>query len=60
VPGRNNAFEVVSGKDTNIQQLGQAMASFGAENPGMATATTSAPASTTTPSNWLAPPAAHS
>jgi uncharacterized protein (TIGR03118 family) len=59
VPGHRNAFEIVGGNDMNIQQLGQAMASFGAENSSMGTATTNAPASTTTPSNWLAPPAAH-
>jgi uncharacterized protein (TIGR03118 family) len=59
VPGRNDAFKMVDGHDMNVQQLGQAMASFGAENPGMGTTTTSAPGSTTTTSNWLAPPAAH-
>ena len=59
VPGHHNAFEIVGGNDMNIQRLGQAMASFGAENPSMGTTTTNAPASTTTPSNWLAPPAAH-
>ena len=44
--GHKNAFEIVDGNDMNVQQLGQAMASFGAENPGMGTTTTSAPAST--------------
>jgi hypothetical protein len=41
------------------QQLGQMMASFGAENPSMSTTATNAPASTTTISDLLAPPAAH-
>jgi hypothetical protein len=50
---------MIAGNDTNIQQLGQAMASFGAENPSMGTTTTNAPTSTTTTSKWLAPPAAH-
>ena len=59
VPGHSNAFDIVRGNDMNIQQLGQAMASFGAENPSMGTTTVNASASTTTPHNWLAPPAAH-
>jgi uncharacterized protein (TIGR03118 family) len=59
VPGHSHAFEIVGRNDMNIQQLGQAMASFGAENPSMGTTTTNPPASTTTPHNWLAPPAAH-
>src|SRR5262249_12703684 len=59
VPGHSNAFEIVDGNGTNLQQFGQAMASFGAENPGMGMTTQTAPASTTTTSNWLAPPAAN-
>jgi len=58
VPGHGNAFEIVDG-NKNIQQFTQAMASFGAENSGMGTNTTNAPAATTTTSDWLAPPAAH-
>jgi uncharacterized protein (TIGR03118 family) len=58
VPGHGNAFEIVDG-NKNIQQFTQAMASFGAENPGMGTTTTNAPAATTMTSDWLAPPAAH-
>jgi uncharacterized protein (TIGR03118 family) len=58
VPGHGNAFEIVDG-NKNIQQFTQAMASFGAENSGMGTTTTNAPAANITTSDWLAPPAAH-
>ena len=44
VPGHSNAFEIISGNEMRVQQLGQAMASFGAENPSMST-TTGPPAS---------------
>jgi hypothetical protein len=58
VPGHDNEFQIVGGNNMNTAQLGQMMAGFGAQNPGMGTTAANAPGSTTTASDLLAPPAA--